>query len=218
MHLRILTLLSTCCFLAGAQTIPPMPESVIHEANIEYSNVGGKVEMDIVRPRQASAEPRPTVLLIHGGGFRAGNRQSYLPEAIRLAKRGYVAATASYRLAPRNQFPAPVHDVKAAVRFLRANAAKYGIDPERIGAMGGSAGGHLVLFLGLTGGVEEFEGSGPNRQYSSRVSCVVDYYGPTDFTQSYSKSVDAADVLPQFLGGDLDHNRPAHIRSSPLNG
>lgn len=212
-----LALLGAYCLLTQAQTVPPMPETVIHEADIEYSNVGARVAMDIVRPKQAASEPRPAIILVHGGGFRAGNRQSYLAAAARLAERGYVAATVSYRLAPRNQFPAAVHDVKAAVRFLRAKASQYGIDPERIGAMGGSAGGHLVLFLGLTGGVEEFEGSGPNREYSSRVSCVVNYYGPTDFTQSYSKSVDAAEVLPQFLGGDLDHNRAAHIRASPLN-
>lgn len=200
-----------------AQTVPPMPETVIHEANIEYSNVGGRLAMDIVRPKAPSADPRPAVLLVHGGGFRAGNRQSYLPMAIKLAERGYVAATVTYRLSPRNQFPAPVQDVKAAVRFLRANAAKYGIDSDHIGAMGGSAGGHLVLFLGLTADVAEFEGSGPNRQFSSKVQCVADYYGPTDFTQSYSKSVDAAEVLPMFLGGDLDHNRLAHIKASPLN-
>ncbi len=192
-----------------------MPADVIHEANIEYSNVGGRVAMDIVRPKEPGI--RPAVLLIHGGGFRRGNRESYLPMAIKLAQRGYVAATASYRLAPRNQFPAAVHDAKAAVRFLRANAAKYGIDPEHIGALGSSAGGHLVLFLGLTAGVPEFEGSGPNREFSSAVQCVADYYGPTDFTQSYSKSVDAAEVLPLFLGGDLEHNRAAHQRSSPLN-
>lgn len=173
--------------------------------------------MDIVRPRNAAAEPRPAVVLVHGGGFRQGKRESYLPVAIRLAERGYVAATVSYRLAPRNQFPAAVHDVKAAVRYLRANAAKLGIDPERIGAMGGSAGGHLVLMLGLTAGVAEFEGSGPNLDQSSRVACVVNYYGPTDFTQSYAKSVDAAEVLPLFLGGDLTHARLAHIRASPLN-
>jgi acetyl esterase/lipase len=203
--------------IALAQNPPPIPDSLIHEAGVEYSNVGGNMEMDIVRPRDSSAGPRPAVLLVHGGGFRAGKRESYLPMAARLAERGYVAATASYRLSPRNQFPAPVQDVKAAVRFLRANASKYGIDPERIGAMGGSAGGHLVLFLGLTAGVPEFEGTGPNLQFSSRVSCVADYYGPTDFTQSYSKSVDAAEVLPMFLGGDLNHNRLAHIRASPLN-
>ena len=105
----------------------------------------------------------------------------------------------------------------AAVRFLRANAAKYGVDAAHVGALGGSAGGHLVLMLGLTAGVEEFEGSGPNREQSSAVQCVVDEYGPTDFTQSYSKSVDAAEVLPKFLGGDLDHERAIHMRASPIN-
>ena len=143
--------------------------------------------MDIVRPREAGSAPRPAVLLIHGGGFRAGSKESYIPLAIKLAERGYVAATANYRLSPRNQFPAAVQDAKAAVRFLRANAAKYNLDASHIGALGGSAGGHLVLMLGLTAGVEEFEGSGPNRDQSSAVECVVDEYGPTDFTQSYSK-------------------------------
>jgi dienelactone hydrolase len=173
--------------------------------------------MDIVRPKATSAAPRPAVLLIHGGGFRGGNKEGYIPLAVKLAEHGYVAATINYRLAPRNQFPAALEDSKAAVRFLRANAAKYGIDAGHIGTLGGSAGGHLVLMLGLTAGVAEFEGSGPNREQSSAVQCVVDEYGPSDFTQSYSKSVDAADVLPQFLGGDLNHNRLANIRSSPLN-
>jgi acetyl esterase/lipase len=205
-----------------AQTPPPpaVPATVIADRDVNYSGVGGSQTMDIVRPRSASSSPsspRPAVLLVHGGGFRAGTKESYIPLAVKLAEHGYAAATITYRLAPRNQFPAPLQDVKAAVRFLRAHAAKYGIDPEHIGALGGSAGGHLVLMLGLTEGVAEFEGSGPNRDQSSRVQCVVDEYGPTDFTQSYSKSVDAAEVLPQFLGGDLNHDRLAHMRSSPLN-
>jgi acetyl esterase/lipase len=200
-----------------AQTPPPVPDTVVADRDVEYSAVGGRQTMDIVRPRGASSTPRPAVLLVHGGGFRAGTKEGYIPLAVKLAEHGYIAATVTYRLAPRNQFPAAVHDVKAAVRFLRANATKYGIDPGHIGALGGSAGGHLVLMLGLTAGVEEFEGSGPNRDQSSGVQCVVDEYGPTDFTQSYSKSVDAAEVLPKFLGGDLDHSRLAHIRASPLN-
>jgi acetyl esterase/lipase len=215
--MRYLPVLLLCAHSLVAQTPPAIPDTLIHEADVEYSNVGARVAMDIVRPKAGPSEKRPAVLLVHGGGFRRGNRQSYLPMAIRLAERGYVAATASYRLAPRNQFPAAVEDVKAAVRFLRANANKYGIDTDRIGAMGGSAGGHLVLFLGLTPNVAELEGAGPNREFSSRVQCVVNYYGPTDFTQSYDKSVDAAEVLPLFLGGDLAHNRPAHVRASPLN-
>ena len=202
---------------AQAPNAVKMPDTVIAESNVEYSAVGGKQTMDIVRPRDNGTTPRPAVLLVHGGGFRAGTKEGYLSLAIKLAERGYVAATANYRLSPGNQFPAPVQDVKAAVRFLRANAARYNLDSGHIGALGGSAGGHLVLMLGLTAGVEEFEGSGPNRDQSSAVQCVVDEYGPTDFTQSYSKSVDAAEVLPMFLGGDLDHERLAHIRSSPLN-
>jgi acetyl esterase/lipase len=200
-----------------AQTPPPVPDTVVAERDVPYSAVGGRQTMDIIRPRAASSTPRPAVLLVHGGGFRAGTKESYIPLAVKLAEHGYIAATIAYRLAPRNQFPAPLEDAKAAVRFLRANAAKYAIDPEHIGALGGSAGGHLVLMLGLTAGVDEFEGSGPNREQSSRVQCVVDEYGPTDFTQSYSKSVDAADVLPQFLGGDLNRSRLVHMRASPLN-
>jgi len=214
-----LLFLSLAAVLAAQQPKrPPMPDSVIYEPDLDYAPaVGGKLAMDIVRPRDNAGAPHPAVLCIHGGGFRAGNRQSYLPLCIKLAQRGYVAATVTYRLAPKSQFPAPVQDVKAAVRWLRANAAKFGIDPERIGVTGGSAGGHLALFLGLTPGVAEFEGYGPNPEQSSRVSCVVDYYGPTDFTKSYGKSVDAAEVLPQFLGGDLEHARAAHIKASPLN-
>ncbi|HTM47607.1 MAG TPA: alpha/beta hydrolase fold domain-containing protein [Bryobacteraceae bacterium] len=197
---------------------PPMPANVIYEPDLDYAPaVGGKLQLDIVRPRDSSGGSHPAVLCIHGGGFRAGARQSYLPLCIKLAQRGYVAATVTYRLAPKFQFPAPVHDVKAAVRFLRANAEKYSIDPDRIGVTGGSAGGHLALFLGLTPGVAEFEGYGPHLEQSSRVSAVVDYYGPTDFTKSYGKSVDAPEVLPQFIGGDLEHARAAHLKASPLN-
>jgi len=129
-----------------------VPENLIHDANVEYSRVGGALQMDIVRPRD-TAPQHPTVVAIHGGGFRAGKRESYLPLCIKLAQRGYTCATVTYRLSPRNQFPAPVEDVKAAVRFLRANAAKYAVDPNNIGTTGGSAGGHLALFLGLTPGV-----------------------------------------------------------------
>jgi acetyl esterase/lipase len=199
--------------------VPAIPDDLIWEPGIEYAAAGAKtvnLMMDVVRPRKQSGR-LPAVVCIHGGGFRAGSRESYLPLCIKLAQRGYVAATVSYRLSPLDQFPAPVHDVKTAVRWLRAQAARFGIDPERIGVTGGSAGGHLALFLGLTAGIAEFEGSGPHLEQSSRVACVVNYYGPADFTKSYGKSVDAAQVLPLFLGGDLEHERAAHIKASPLN-
>ena len=212
----MLSRLSLLLLAAATELTAQIPGTVVAEQNVTYSSVGGAQTMDILQPRGGGV-PRPAILLVHGGGFRAGAKESYIPLAIKLADHGYVAATINYRLSPRNQFPAALEDTKAALRFLRANASKYNIDASHIGALGGSAGGHLVLMLGLTAGVSEFEGSGPNRDRSSAVQCVVDEYGPSDFTQSYSKSVDAAEVLPMFLGGDLDHERLAHIRASPLN-
>lgn len=200
--------------LHGADLV--VPEDVVFEADVEYSNPDGQpLQLDLARPKKGKG-PFPAVLCIHGGGFRAGRRQGYDELCIGLAREGYVAATVTYRLAPRHQFPAAVHDVKAAVRWLRAHAGEYRIDPERIGVTGDSAGGHLAQFLGVTGDVREFEGSGGNGGYSSRVQCVVNYYGPSDLTQSYGKSVDAAEVLPLFLGGNLDQERRRHILASPL--
>jgi acetyl esterase/lipase len=200
-----------CCALRAQE----IPANLIQEAGVAYAQADPQQVMDIIRPRDSGK--RPAILAIHGGGFRAGSRKGYQSTCIALAQRGYVCATADYRLAPAAPFPAAVHDVKAAVRFLRANAARLGIDPEKIGTMGGSAGGHLALFLGVTGNVPEFEGDGPNRDQSSRVSVVVDYFGPSDLTKSYGRSVDAGEVLPLFLGGDLAHARTTHLRASPLN-
>jgi acetyl esterase/lipase len=200
---------------APAQKDPPIPEGVTFEKGIEYTNPDGQhLQLNLARPKGAG--PFPCVLCIHGGGFRAGSRDGYNAQILRLASRGYVAVTVSYRLAPKYPFPAAVHDTKAAVRWLRANAKTYGIDPERIGVTGGSAGGHLAQFLAVTGDVKEFEGGGGNPGESSKVKCVVNVYGPSDFTKSYGKSVDAAEVLPLFLGGNLETARPLHVRASPL--
>ena len=201
----------------SAQKGPAVPEGVSFETGIEYSNPDDQhLQLNMARPK-AGDGPFPAVICIHGGGFRAGKREGYDGLCMRLAQHGYVAMTVSYRLAPKYPFPAAIHDVKAAVRWARANAAKYHIDPARIGVTGGSAGGHLAQFLGVTGDVKEFEGSGGNADQSSKVACVVNVYGPSDFTRSYGKSVDAAEVLPLFLGGNLETARPQHIRASPLN-
>lgn len=201
---------------APAQKVPTVPDTVIFEKGIEYTNPDNQhLQLNLARPKAGSG-PFPTILCIHGGGFRGGKREGYDNQCIRLAEKGYVAATITYRLAPKYPFPAAIHDTKAAVRWLRANAAKYGIDPERIGVTGGSAGGHLAQFLAVTGDVKEFEGTGGNPTQSSKVACVVNVYGPSDFTKSYGKSVDAAEVLPLFLGGNLEKARALHIKASPL--
>ena len=213
LHLICLAALLACIPSRAELAIP---DTVIFERGVEFSDPDNQhLQLDIARPKSGDG-PFPAIVCIHGGGFRAGTRDGYDGMCVTLAQKGYVAITVTYRLSPAYQFPAAVHDCKAAVRWLRANAAKYHVDPVRIGAMGGSAGGHLALFLGVTAGVKEFEGEG-NADQSSAVAAVVSYAGPSDFTKSYGKSVDAAEVLPLFFGGDLSTKLREHIAGSPLN-
>src|SRR5262249_30189163 len=133
--------------VAPAQKGPAVPDNVVFETGIEYANPDGQhLQLNLARPKAGNG-PFPAVVCIHGGGFRAGKRESYDSLCLKLAQHGYVAMTVTYRLAPKFPFPAAVHDVKAAVRWARANAAKYHVDPARIGVTGGSAGGHLAQFL-----------------------------------------------------------------------
>jgi acetyl esterase/lipase len=202
--------------LQSVSAAEKIPDGVVFAKNIEYSNPDDQhLQLNMAKPTKGKG-PFPAVVCIHGGGFRAGSREGFNRLCLNLAQHGYVAVTVSYRLAPKYQFPAAVHDVKAAVRWMRANADKYNIDPNRIGTTGGSAGGHLAQFLGVTSDVDSFEGAGGNADYSSGVSCVVNFYGPSDFTKSYDASVDAAEVLPLFLGGNLQQQRRRHIQASPL--
>ncbi|MCB1278229.1 alpha/beta hydrolase [Prosthecobacter sp.] len=210
------TFLLLLCLVSAVQAADlVIPDSVTFTRDIEFSNPDNQhLQVNLAQPKEGKG-PFPAVVCIHGGGFRAGKREGYDKLLLTLAQHGYVAITVTYRLAPAYQFPAAVHDCKAAVRWLRANAEKYHVDGARIGVMGGSAGGHLAQFLGVTAGVPQFEGEG-NLDQSSAVSCVVNFFGPSDFTKSYDKSVDAKDVLPLFFGGDLTTKRKEHIIGSPL--
>jgi acetyl esterase/lipase len=208
------TSISLCLLLAACGAAQTVPDGVTIEKDVVYSQ-GSRLMMDVARPKGAG--PFPAVLAIHGGGFRAGERASYLPTMLRLAQHGYVAATVDYRLAPRSQFPAALQDVKAAVRFLRANATRFAVDPERVAAIGESAGAHLALMLGLTPGVAEFEAGGANREQSSRVACVVSWYAPADFARMYGKGEGADAIIPLFLGGNLENAKTEHLLASPLN-
>jgi acetyl esterase/lipase len=193
---------------------PPLPPDVIAEENIEYANPGKQhLKLDLYRPKEGG--PHPVVICIHGGGFVGGQRESMRWICVRLASEGYAAATIQYRLAPKYRFPACVEDCKAAVRWVRANAEKYNFDPNRIAAMGTSAGGHLSVFLAATADVKEFEGDGGHREYSSRIACAVNVFGPSDFTRIQGKSK-SEPVLEPFLGGTLDTHRQQYIRASPL--
>jgi acetyl esterase/lipase len=212
MRFSLILLASVACFAADLTA----PDNVILDRGVDYASIPhGKLAMDIVRPKAAGRYP--AIVMIHGGGFSAGLRESYLPMAIRLAQNGYVAATVSYRLTPIFQFPLPLHDVKSAVRFLRANAGKYSVDPEHLGAIGVSAGATWAQFLAITRGNPKLEGNGPHQDQSSSVDCAVSYYGRSDMRRAYEGSRNAAEALPALLGGDRMSAMDAHLRASPLN-
>lgn len=143
-----------------------------------YPNVA--MPMDILIPKTEGK--KPAILFIPGGGFINANKDKYIQERMKLAEHGYVVASMTYRVAPTVQFPAPLQDVKAAIRFLRAHADQYGIDKNHIGVFGGSAGGYLAAMAGTTSGHPSFD-SGDYLDESSDVEAVVDLYGLSDLTQ-----------------------------------
>jgi acetyl esterase/lipase len=195
------------------------------ERDITYSTAdGAELKLDVARP--VGDGPFPAIVFIHGGGWFQGNRDAYKTQILEAAERGYVAATISYRLMKFDEqekqtttatpnFPAQIHDAKAAIRWLRANAQNYGVDPERIGVTGASAGGHLSLMLGLTGSHSELEGDGGNADQFSRVQAVVNVFGPTDLTDCY-KTSSVAWIFRLFMGGTPDEAEENYKQASPI--
>ena len=178
-HIVLATALLVLAATASAQ-YPPTPGTgtfTVIEA-LEYANVDGKpLLLDLRIP--TGRGPHPVIIYLHAGAWITGDRTG--GPAIRQASRGYAVASIDYRLAPQYTWPAQVEDAKAAVRWIRANAARFDLDPERIGVFGTSAGGHIGAVLGTSGGVPSLEGMHlGNAQFSSRVKAVVDFYGPTD--------------------------------------
>ena len=158
------------------------PEGIAWEKDVEFARVGDRaLLLDVLRPAESPEGKMPAVVFVHGGGFVKGTKDQGLMQNLRLAQAGYYTVSIEYRLAPQAPFPAAVEDCKAAVRWVRANADRLGVDPEKIGIWGTSAGGHLASFVGTSGGLAEFEGTGGNPDVSSRVACVVDGFGPSNF-------------------------------------
>ena len=155
-------------------------------SNVVYAQVPDRgytnkaLTMHLVIPQDK--KPHPVILYINGGGFINANNDDYMQQWLDLAEHGYVVASMTYRVAPTSTFPAPLEDVKSAVRFLRANAEKFSIDAQHIGVFGGSAGGYLAAMAGTTNGVKSFD-KGDNLNYSSDVQAVVDVYGVSDVTK-----------------------------------
>jgi acetyl esterase/lipase len=196
-----------------------VPAGVTVRENIAYASRGGRsLELDVYAP--AKTGPHPAVLVVHGGGWQSGQRQMERPFAKRLAALGYVTITVSYRLGPEGRYPHALHDLKAAVRWLRRNAALYSIDPERMAAVGGSAGGQLVALLGTTNGMPRFEGdqNGEATRESSRVQAVVNIDGLVDFTARalLDKEAHEPGGPTNFLGGPFATRSATWREASPI--
>jgi acetyl esterase/lipase len=174
-------------------------------ADIEYRRGGTYCwKLDIAVPARRIRRPTPALVLVHGGGWCSCDKTSGMEIDLirRFAHDGYVALSVNYRLSQDARFPAQIQDVKCAVRWLRAHARQYGVDPNAIGAIGSSAGGHLVELLGLVPPEAGLEGDGPYRDRSSAVQAVVSFCGPSDLT-AFTKAVQAggASAVRQLLAG-----------------
>lgn len=169
--------------------------------DIEYARVGNDaLELDLYLPDGPG--PFPLIIWIHGGGWISGdNDLSPNGPQVRQTTRGYAVASINYRLSDQAKFPAQIEDCKAAVRWLRAHAGEYNLDPSRIAVWGASAGGHLAALLGTSGDISALEGSGGNLSFSSRVNAVIDWFGPTDLLKL------SVDSLP-FPCNLIDHDSP----------
>jgi acetyl esterase/lipase len=157
---------------------PPGPKATLHRDQVYATVDGQSLVADVYLPDDRKSPP--LVVWIHGGGWRGGSHRN--PRIGFVTQHGFALASVSYRFTPEAIFPAQIHDCKAAIRWLRANQNRFGYDASRIAVAGSSAGGHLALLLGTSGGIVELEGDvGDDPQSSSSVQAVVDYFGPADF-------------------------------------
>lgn len=223
MHPSSLFLLSFCLVSQG---LPAQPAALKHETvlhNLRYREGSNKLwTLDLCHPRLKEGELRPAIVVIHGGGWIEGDKSSFgsrehgVPGNIEdFAALGFVAATINYRLAREAPYPAALEDCQCAIRWLRAHAKEYHIDPRYIGAYGNSAGGHLAMLLGMQG-IRAAPKDDPNRTQSSRVQAVVSDSGPIDLLGQYQQNR-LRQVVSEFMGGPPAGDRlETYRRASPL--
>jgi len=174
--------------------------------DIEFARIGDRAcTLDLYAPTDSTTRPAPTIIWIHGGAWRAGSK-SNVP-VLHWRSHGFAIASVDYRLSPEAKFPAQVHDIKAAIRFLRSRAVELNLDPDRFVIAGASAGGHLAALVGVSDGVDELEGSiGDHDSTSSNVSAIVSFYGASNLQTILSQSTEhglsvRVPALELLLGG-----------------
>jgi acetyl esterase/lipase len=197
---------------------PSMRDGTVHHDLPYVSDPHPRQHLDLYLPDSPS--PLPLIVYIHGGAFRLGSKRSGVP--IDYLQKGYAIASINYRLSQHALFPAQIEDCKAAVRWLRAHADRYGLNPERVAAWGPSAGGHLAAMLGTAGHVRAFD-VGEHLDQPSAVRAVVDYYGPTDFLQMDAHRLpngmrhDPADSPEsELVGGAIQEHPDRVARANPI--
>jgi acetyl esterase/lipase len=185
------------------------PDALRVAANLVYRQVTGRSpRLDLYAPpTQPPPGGWPAIVAIHGGGWRGGSRTEYGRSLTRLVDSGLVVAAIDYRLSRPGapSWPDNVEDVRESVRWLRRHASEYGVDPNRIAAMGASAGGHLAALLGTTA------------DPSSRVEAVIDFYGPTDLSSLFASRKKTANSLSLMLGGGPDEYPERYQEASPIH-
>lgn len=198
---------------------PRVPEGVQAYRNLAYVENGhDRQKLDLYVPE--AKLPLPVIIWVHGGGWQAGSKDGCPPLRAGYTDQGYAVASIGYRLSGDATFPAQIEDCKAAIRWLRAHAEKYGLDPKRFGVWGSSAGGHLVALIGTSGDVEEFD-VGAHPDESSRAQAVCDYYGPTDFnvfvtTPRYERHAPIDSPESKLIGGAVLENPEKVARVNPI--
>jgi acetyl esterase/lipase len=176
---------------------PGLPPGIKMEKDISYVAEGDEAQkLDLYLPEKAAEKPLPLIVHIHGGGWMGGSKFP-CPVALMVLK-GYAVASVEYRFSQKAKFPAQIQDCQAAIRWLRAHAQDYNFDTEHVGAVGGSAGGHLSALVGTAGGKNAFPKIGGNEELSDRVQAVCDIFGPTDFSTVVQQAAEDKNVKNIF--------------------
>jgi acetyl esterase/lipase len=215
MSFRIVGSILLLAFLAF-QSKPPETEFTVI-SDVQYCTGGGQpLLMDVFLPKNRIRTPTPAVLWIHGGGWERGDKNGN-SGALFLADAGFVTASLFYRLSGDSPFPADIEDCKCAVRFLRANAKKYGLDPDRIGVAGASAGGHLAELVATAPLSARLEGTGGWENISSEVQAASAYYGGSDFTVGATQfQHHTGQVIMKLFRGTEKEKPELYRKASPI--
>jgi len=194
-------------------TKPVLPDSIECLADLVYKKIGVReLKLDVYRHKK-STSPAATLIFIHGGAWKSGDKRDYLVYLLPFAEKGYVTVSVAYRFSKEAVFPAAVEDVKCALRWLKTHATEYGMDVHRFALIGGSAGGHLAMMAGYTSDVRAFTEECEVDSLDDRVQAIVDIYGPSDLTTAFAQQ---NAVVIKFIGQTYAQAPELYRRASPL--